>query len=105
MVAVTHAAPRAVGAWLDSLASVYTEADRERFLVAYQMAHERLGEAAGADGEPLVARAMGAASILAAPRFDPDSIVAALLLGLPASRHYARDAVVAAFGDAVATLV
>ena len=105
MVAVTHTAPRAVGAWLDSIASVYTDADRERFLAAYQMAHERVGDAAGVDGELFVARALGAASILAAQRFDPDSIVAALLLGLPASAHYERDAVVAAFGDAVATLV
>ena len=105
MVAVTHMAPRAVGAWLDSLASVYTDADRERFLAAYQMAHERVGDADGADGEPFVARAIGAASILAAQRFDPDSIVAALLLGLPASARYEREAVVAAFGDAVAALV
>src|SRR6185503_18107498 len=83
MVAVTHTAPRAVGAWLDSLASVYTDADRE----------------------PFVARAIGAASILAAQRFDPDSIVAALLLGLPGAAHYKREAVVAAFGADVATLV
>jgi GTP pyrophosphokinase len=105
MVAVTHTAPRAVGAWLDSLASVYTDADRERFLRAYQMAHERVGDVAGADGEPFVARAIGAASILAAQRFDPDSIVAALLLGLPGAAHYKREAVVAAFGADVATLV
>src|SRR5690348_15052977 len=105
MVAVTHAPPHAVGAWLDSLAPVYTVADRERFLAAYRMAHERHGDAAGADGEPFVARALGAASILAAQRLDPDSIVAALLLGLPASARYERDAVAGAFGNDVAMLV
>ena len=105
MVAVTHAAPQAVGAWLDSLASVYTGADRERFLAAYAMAQERLGDARAVDGEPLIARALGAASILAAQRFDPDSIVAALLLGLPAQGRYEREAVAAAFGDVAASLV
>ena len=105
MVAVTHTAPKAVGAWLDSLSAIYTDADRERFLAAYEMAQARVGDARGPDGEPLVARAMGAAAILAAQRFDPDSLTAALLLGLPASARYEREAVVAAFGDEVAALV
>ena len=42
MVALTHAAPpaavpEAVGAWLDSLADVYSDADRRRFSAAYAM--------------------------------------------------------------------
>jgi len=105
MVAVTHAAPQAVGAWLHSLSASYTDADRERLLAAYRMAQERIGDARGADGEPLMARALGTATILAAQGFDPDSLVAALLLGLPASARYEREAVVAAFGEAVAALV
>jgi GTP pyrophosphokinase len=110
MVAVTHAAPlaavpHAVGAWLDSLSDVYGDADRARFAAAYAMAQEALGDAIGAEGEPLVARALGTASILAAQRFDPDSLTAALLVGLPASGRYERDAVTSAFGDHVASLV
>jgi GTP pyrophosphokinase len=110
MVAVTHAAPpaavpEAVGAWLDSLSDIYGDADRRRFSAAYAMAHDALAEAAGTDGERLVARGLGTATILAAQRLDPDSLTAALLVGLPMSGRYERDAVVAAFGDDVATLV
>ena len=105
MVAVTHAAPQAVGAWLDSLSDVYTDADRDRFLAAYGMAQDREGDTRGADGEPLLARSLGAASILAAQRFDPDSLTAALLLGLPLSARYERESIVATFGDDVATLI
>ncbi len=105
MVAVTHAAPQAVGAWLDSLSDVYTDADRDRFLAAYGMAQEREGDTRGTDGEPLLGRSLGAASILAAQRFDPDSLTAALLLGLPLSARYERESIVATFGDDVATLI
>jgi GTP pyrophosphokinase len=110
MVAVTHAAshaavPQAVGAWLDSLSPVYTDDDRARFAAAYEMAQERIGERRGPDGELLVARAVGTAGILAAQRFDPDSLTASLLIGLPAAAAYERDAVATAFGDDVAALV
>jgi GTP pyrophosphokinase len=110
MVAVTHAAPQAaapqaVGAWLESLSSIYTDADRARFAAAYAMAQARLGEARGGDGEPLVARALGAASILAAQHLDPDSLTAALLVGLPEAPGYDRGGVVAAFGEDVAALI
>ena len=110
MVAVTQAAPhaaapQAVRAWLDSLSPVYTDADRERFAAAYQMAQERVGDARGADGEPLIARALGTAGILAAQRLDPDSLTASLLVGLPASAKYEHDSVTAAFGEDVAALI
>jgi GTP pyrophosphokinase len=105
MVAVTHAAPQAVGAWLDSLSPVYTDADRARFAAAYEMAQERVADIRGADGEPLVARGLGTAGILAAQRLDPDSLTASLLVGLPAAAAYEHDAVVAAFGEDVAALV
>jgi GTP pyrophosphokinase len=110
MVAVTQAAPhaaapQAVRAWLDSLSPVYTDADRERFAAAYQMAQERVGDARGADGEPLIARALGTAGILAAQGLDPDSLTASLLVGLPASAKYEHDSVTAAFGEDVAALV
>jgi len=110
MVAVTHAAPQAaapqaVGAWLESLSPVYSNADRERFAAAYEFARQALGDLRGADGEPLIARALGAAGILAAQGLDPDSLTAALLIGLPEAPGYERDRVVATFGADVATLV
>ena len=83
MVAVTHAAPQAaapqaVGAWLDTLAPVYTDADRSRFASAYEMARDAFGDARHAEGERLIDRALGTAGILAAQRLDPDSLTAAL---------------------------
>ena len=110
MVAVTQAAPhaaapQAVRAWLDSLSPVYTDADRARFEAAYEMAHKGVGDARGTDGEPLIARAIGTASILATQRLDPDSLTASLLFGLPASATYEHDVVAAAFGEDVAALV
>jgi GTP pyrophosphokinase len=110
MVAVTHAAPQAaaphaVRAWLDSLGSIYTEADRARFANAYDVARAAAGDARNVDGEPLLARALGAAGILAAQRLDPDSLTAALLGGLPSLPDYDEHAVAARFGHDVAALV
>jgi GTP pyrophosphokinase len=110
MVAVTHAAPQAaapqaVGAWLESLGPVYNESDRARFAAAYELARESLGDALGADGEPLLARALGTAGILATQRFDPDSLLAALLMGLPAVASYDERRITTQFGADVAALV
>jgi GTP pyrophosphokinase len=110
MVAVTHAAPQAaapqaVGAWLESLAAVYTDADRRRFAAAYGTVREMLGDARGADGEPVVARALGTAGILAAQRLDPDSLTASLLIGLPGAAGYDDARIATDFGADVATLV
>jgi GTP pyrophosphokinase len=110
MVAVSHAAPQAaapqaVGAWLESLGPVYTDADRARFAAAYELAHASLGDALGADREPLIARALGTAGILAAQRFDPDSLIAALLMGLPAVGSYDERRIATEFGADVAALV
>ena len=110
MVAVTQAAPQAaapqaVAAWLASLAPVYTEADRERFAAAHEFARGRFGDARGSDGEPLAETALGTATILAAQRLDPESLTAAMLLGLPSLPGFDAAAIEAAFGSDVATLV
>ncbi|MGE5089026.1 MAG: HD domain-containing protein, partial [Candidatus Levyibacteriota bacterium] len=110
MVAVTRAAPQAaapqaVAAWLSSLAPVYTDADRQRFVAAHELARARLGDARGPDGEPLIETALGTATILAAQRLDPDSLTAALLLGLPGVPGFDEAALAASFGADVATLV
>jgi GTP pyrophosphokinase len=110
MVAITHAAPQAaapqaVGAWLDSLAPVYTAADRSRFAAAYDAARAGFGDARNTDGERLIERALGTAGILAAQRLDPESLTAALLVGMPTAGGYDERRLAAAFGADVVTLV
>src|SRR4051812_46639515 len=110
MVAVTHAAPQAaapqaVSAWLDTLAVVYTDADRSRFASAYETARNAFRDARHAEGERLIDRALGTAGILAAQRLDPDSLTASLLVGLPNVAGYDERRVVADFGADVATLI
>ena len=55
--------------------------------------------------KPALDRALGTATILAGLKLDPDSIRAALLLGLPVAGAFDADAVTAQFGADVATLV
>ena len=110
MVAVLHAAPQAaapqaVAAWLDSIAAAYGAPVRATLERALALARERCGDGTMQDGEPLVARGLGTASILAAIRLDPDSLVAATLLGLPVAAAFDADEITAQFGAGVATLV
>ena len=58
-----------------------------------------------ADGEAVIDRAIGTATIVAALHLDPDSIVAALLCGLPTVNAFDADEIQARFGLDVATLV
>ena len=110
MVAVLHDAPRAaapqtVAAWLESLAPTYQPSVRETFATAFELARERCGDARLPDGEGVLDRAVGAATIIASLHLDPDSIVAALLSGLPAVDAFDADDIQARFGADVATLV
>ena len=63
------------------------------------------GDAQMPDGEAAFDRAVGAATIVAALKLDPDSIVAALLIGLPAAGAFDGEDIAARFGADVATLV
>ncbi len=110
MVAVLHAAPRtaapdAVAAWLDSLTSDYSTEERAAFGAALDYAREHTGDAAMADGESALDRALGTATILAGLKLDVDSIRAALLLGVPVAGTFDSDEVAAKFAPDVATLV
>jgi GTP pyrophosphokinase len=110
MVAVLHAAPQAaapqaVAAWLDSLASAYGAPARATLVHAIDYARERYADARMPGGEPAVEHALGTASILAAIRLDVDSLVAAVLVGLPVVGAFDADEVAARFGADVATLV
>ena len=110
MVAVLHAAPQtaapqAVVAWLETLSREYSPEERASFAAALEYARTRSADAAMSDGESTLDRALGAATILAGLKLDPDSIRAALLLGLPVAGAFEPDAVAAEFGPDVATLV
>ena len=110
MVAVLHAAPRAaapeaVAAWLETLAHDYSADERASFAAAFAYARERTGDAAMADGEAALDRALGAATILTGLKLDAGSIRGALLIGLPVAGAFDADDVRARFGADVATLV
>ena len=110
MVAVLHAAPRtaapeAVAAWLESLAPMFSAAERDALKAAFELARARAGDARMPDGEPVLDRAVGAATILAALELDRDSVLAALLLPLTIADAFDAAAISAQFGPDVATLV
>jgi (p)ppGpp synthase/HD superfamily hydrolase len=88
MVAVLNkapqtAAPDAVAAWLATLAADYSSEERAAFAAAFEYARAHTGDAAMADGEAALDRALGTATILGGLKLDADSIRSALLLGLP----------------------
>jgi GTP pyrophosphokinase len=110
MVAVLHAAPRtsdpqAIASWLDGLRGAYPDDELAQLEAAAGYARERCGAAAGRDGEPLIDRAVGAATILAGLKLDAGTVRAALLIGLPAAHAFDADDVAARFGADAATLV
>jgi GTP pyrophosphokinase len=110
MVAVLNkappaAAPQAVSAWLDAVAPAYGPDARATLERAIAIARERYADTRMPDGEPAIDRALGTASILAAIRLDLDSLVAAILLGLPLVAAFDADEIAAQFGANVATLV
>src|SRR5512140_1270537 len=110
MVAALHArpqtsAPQAIAAWLDELRGAYSAEEVATLGAAFEYARDRYGEALARDGEPLLDRAVGTATILAGLKLDPASVCAALLLGLPAAGAFDPEAVTARFGAEVAALV
>ncbi len=110
MVAVLHAAPEAsapqsIAAWLDGLRGIYPDDDLRAIEAASAYARERCANVAGRDGELLLDRAVGAATILAGQKFDAGTVRAALLIGLPAAHAFDVEDVTTRFGADVATLV
>ena len=74
MVAVLHAAPLpdaplAVGAWLDGLRSTYGDDGARTIAAAFETLREAGDDAHTPEGEPVVERALGTATILAGLRF------------------------------------
>src|SRR4051794_15496383 len=110
MVAVLHAAPRtdapqAIAAWLDGLRGIYPDDDLEAIEAAFVYARDRCQDAHTRDGELLIDRGLGTATILAGQKLDAASVRAALLSGLPAAHAFDADEVGARFGADVAALV
>ena len=110
MVAVLHAAPHAsaphaIAAWLATLRGIYPDEDLGAFEAALAYARERCGTTSGREGEPLIDRAVGTATILAGLKLDAGTIRAALLSGVPGAGAFAPDEIVSRFGADVATLV
>jgi GTP pyrophosphokinase len=110
MVAVLHAAPVrdapfAVAAWLDGLRPTYGEDAVRGIASAWDALRAAAGDARTADGEPVVDRALGTATILAGLRLDPASIRAALLHPLPALGAADGEAFAAGHGAEAAALV
>ncbi|HEY5308975.1 MAG TPA: HD domain-containing protein, partial [Casimicrobiaceae bacterium] len=110
MVAVLNAAPQtaapqAVAAWLDSLATDYSADERAAFAAAFDYAVEKCGATAVPEGGAALDHGLGVAHILASLKLDRDSIRAALLVGLTAGANFDAADVTARFGADVATLV
>ncbi len=110
MVAVAHAAPKsdaphALAAWLSSLRGTYPDNDLASFETAASYARERCADARGRDGELLVDRAFGTATIVAGLKLDAGAVRAALLSGLAAAGAFDADDVARRFGDDIAILV
>ena len=95
MVAVARSAPVAgapegIPAWLATLRGVYPQEDLDTFAAALDYARERCGNRHGRDGESLIERALGAATILAGLKLDAGTVRAALLGGLPGAANVYR---------------
>jgi GTP pyrophosphokinase len=110
MVAVLHAAPRAaapqaVAAWLASLAPRYSDAERAALASAFELALEHSADVRMGDGESALDRAVGTATIVAALELDPDSIAAALLIGLPVAGAFDAAEIARRYSPDVATIV
>ena len=110
MVAVAHAAteiaaPEALAGWPERIGAAYSAADRSAIAAALEIARTRYGQAVTPGGETWIARAMGAAEIVAELKLDAASVRAALLVGVPHIAGFNEEAFHEQVGDEVAQLV
>ncbi|OYY93860.1 MAG: hypothetical protein B7Y41_09165 [Hydrogenophilales bacterium 28-61-23] len=83
---VAHAltlTPDDAESWLASLEEAYPEEQRRVLKLALETLAEEGGETRVESGQTLLTHALGTAAILAAMRFDVETVAAALLCGLP----------------------
>jgi GTP pyrophosphokinase len=104
---VAHAltlAPNDAESWLASLADRYPEAQRQLLKLALETLTNEGGESLADSGETLLTHALGTAAILAAMRFDVETVAAALLCGLP-EKSLKRETLASRFGAHLTALV
>src|SRR5436305_1686860 len=110
MVAVLHARPReiapdAIVQWLEGLRTAYQPEEVSAIDAALRYAQTRCADLATRDGEPMLERAMGTASILAGLKLDASSVRAALLMGTPYASGFDAQHLASTFGSEIADLV
>ena len=106
MVAVTSLPPQKnPQAWLDKLSDGFAAQERAAIVRAWQWVLGVYGTALTPDADPYVERAQGAATILSELKLDHESIIAALLLGVPAVLNDAEVQIEQLFGAEIATMV
>jgi len=104
---VAHAltlAPNDAESWLSSLEGRYPEEQLQVLKLALETLSNEAGDKLADSGESLLSHVLGTAAILAAMRFDVETVAAALLCGLPeeALKH---DTLVEQFGAHLTALV
>jgi GTP pyrophosphokinase len=104
---VAHAltlAPNDAESWLASLETQYPEEQRQVLKLALETLANEGGDVLADSGETLLTHALGTAAILAAMRFDVETVAAALLCGLP-DKALKRETLLGRFGAHLTTLV
>jgi GTP pyrophosphokinase len=104
---VAHAltlTPNDAESWLASLEDRYPEEQRQLLKLALETLSNEGGDTFADSGESLQLHALGTAAILAAMRFDVETVAAALLCGLP-EKALKHDILVKQFGTHLTALV
>ncbi|HKB83575.1 MAG TPA: bifunctional (p)ppGpp synthetase/guanosine-3',5'-bis(diphosphate) 3'-pyrophosphohydrolase [Burkholderiales bacterium] len=93
------------GQWLETLTTRLPQAERDLVVRADAWARENYPGREHGTGQPWLDHARAAAGILGGLHAGGEAIAAMLLLGAPASKRVERDALQAAFGPAVVSLI
>ena len=104
---VAHAltlAPNDAESWLASLEDRYPEEQRQILKLALETLANEASETLADSGETLLTHALGTAAILAAMRFDVETVAAALLCGLP-EKSLKHETLLGRFGAHLTALV
>lgn len=104
---VAHAltlAPNDAESWLASLEDRYPEDQRQLLKLALETLSNEGSETLADSGETLLTHALGTAAILAAMRFDVETVAAALLCGLP-EKALKHETLLGRFGAHLTALV
>jgi GTP pyrophosphokinase len=102
---LTRAGPEAFAAWLERVGAAFAPGERAGIAKALAAARARYGELRTPDGEPWLDRALGTAAIVAGLKLDAESVLAAVLLGMPATAGFDPAALAESFGNEVAQIV